>query len=366
MIELNRQTIDIFSVFPPVSDFPRYSEADSNLAVLVRLFRVEHTSHDKRRYVNMALWSMRSHMLNSDMRDYMPTVVFHVEDKLYDSTKHFFGEAGVPDENIVVFSSSLLPDSPRGFSLHKACAPMVDPQIIDRFERVIVLDADLFSISNEATGLLPLLRVSIDEMPPDQICLLRSWTNRDIAEHVYRFWFQHCERDETEWMNTAAAYCNTTTDKVREVMFPSDLDAWRPFHNGAYINFHTRLFKDSPKFQRFVYKVSCDMGNEEMALAVWAIKQFIEKGSYFPPVNASLLDYVTERAPETFCISYDLDGAWGQLSHGVSSLTHLYGFNKIESYIDGFLTCVHASESEREAFKNGLSDSIQKLRNSDS
>ena len=211
-IEINRGTYDIYNAFPQVQEFPVFDKPNPKVAVLVRLFTMADYPPISHKFVHMAMWSMRSHMLNSDMKEYKPSVVFHIEEQLFETARPIFEQASVPPENIIVFPTDICPTTLTGNALHKAVAPLVDPQL-EKFERVIVLDADSFSLGNEQSGLIPLIDVSLNEMPPDQISLLRSWTTwdpvRDEIPQLVRSWrsrkrgvsgkgsvlFQHYDRD---------------------------------------------------------------------------------------------------------------------------------------------------------------------------
>ena len=57
------------------------------------------------KYIYMVFWSMRSPILNSDMAEYRPRVIFYGEDEVHDSGHEIFEEAGVPEEWIVTFSA---------------------------------------------------------------------------------------------------------------------------------------------------------------------------------------------------------------------------------------------------------------------
>ena len=80
MLRINRMNYDISTAFPQIRDFPVYDNASTRVAVLVRLFGMSDNVPLSTNLIALALWSMRSHMLNSDMARHQPSVIFHIED----------------------------------------------------------------------------------------------------------------------------------------------------------------------------------------------------------------------------------------------------------------------------------------------
>ncbi len=370
MIEINRLSYDIYKSFPQIDSFPVYSNPNPKTAVLIRLFTMANHPPVSLKYVIMALWSMRSHMLNSDMRDYKPTIVFHIEDVLYyEYAKPIFETAGVPNEYIIVFSRDLVPTTLHDNEdflltgdnvLHKAAAPFIDPQL-EKFERVIVLDSDSFSLANERSGLVSLMDVSLNKMPPDQLCLLRGWTKWKPVRDEYQNWYDHGGVGKDGWHKAAARYCDTTSETIERIMYPIDPEKTpRPFHNGAYINMPIRLLQDNPEFRQFIKEVSGTMGNEEIALAVWAMRHYLRTGEHFPESN--LQDHVFEH--HEFGLEWNLDNAWQGMHNGTPHLVHLYSFNQICDYVYDWARAVHASTSEAQVFGDTVVNNVRRLKSS--
>ena len=349
-MKIDRNTINIYATFPEVHDFPIYENANPTLAVLIRLFGTGKHQED---LVRLALWSMRSHMLNSDMRDYQPSIVFHVEDALYQSASSIFDTAGVPPEYIVTFPSNIVPTRLVNNELHKAASPFLDEQL-ERFERIIVLDADSFSLANERAGAVNLMDASLNQLPPAEISLLRGWVKWRPETDEYHFWYDHCGGKE-EWLRMAAEYCHTSAQHIRSVMYPDDPDTtFRPFHNGAYINLPMGFLRNNPEFRTFLREISGVMGNEEIALAVWAMKHYVATGERIPEVN--LQDHVF--ATNEFSLFWDLDDAWDSYKHNNRCFVHLYDFNGIGKYGYDWAGAIGASEEEATQFTNNINHSI--------
>ncbi len=359
-MELNRGNYDIYMAFPEIRDFPVYTNPNPNLAVLVRLFTMADYPPISHKFVYMAIWSMRSHMLNSDMKDYEPSIVFHIEDVLYETAKPIFDTAGIPAECIITFPTDLVTTSLTQNALHKAVAPFVDSQL-EKFERIIVFDADSFSLANERSGAVPLMDISLNYCAPDTITLLRSWTKWDPERDEYTNWYDHGGIGKTRWLERTAAYCNTTPDHIERILYPLHPTVTpRPFHNGAYINFTTRLLKDNPELRQFIHKVSGEMGNEEIAMAIWAIRHFIRTGNHYP--KGSLQDYMLEH--DRFTLYWNLDTAWKELSKGNPTLVHLYGFDQISDYVYDWAKSICASEAESKQFGDRVIKDVNELRES--
>ena len=353
-MELNRSVYDISSAFPQIASFPVYDRPDKRVAVLVRLF----THGDNRasaKYVHMALWGMRSHMLNSDMRDYQPTVVFHVDSAFNDWVQPILTAAGVPRENVIVYPSEMLKPQRLGHIYHKAVAPLVDTQL-DQFERVIILDADTFSLSNEASGPVPLMDMSLNAMPADEIMLLRGWVTGEVSKRPYSGWFHHVGGAE-EFYQKAASYCNTTVATIKHICFPENpLQTPHVEFNGAYINIPISIL--NPELREFIHDVSADMGNEEIALVVWAMKEYIETGKYLPSVT---MEGYAHSHP-AFDVSWSFDFARAQVKRGIPVWAHCNEYNHILDYAFDFAKEVHATDEEACNFRDAIIAGIKSIQ----
>lgn len=355
---IDRRVYDICSAFPQITSFPVYDRPDNRVAVLVRLF--SHGDDQKSaKYVRTALWSMRSHMLNSDMRVVKPTVVFHVESAFADTAKPILTAAGVPSDNVIIYPTELLKPQLRRNALHKAVAPLVDRQL-DEFERVLVLDADTVSLSGkESNRLVPLMNMSFNDMPADEITLLRGWRKGEVTKHAYGNWF-HFAGGEEEFYRLAASHCDTTPAVIKQLCFPEN-PARTPHlkHNGSYINFTSSLLREHPTLREFIHDVSAAMGNEEIAFVVWAMKEYIETGRYLP--SATVEDYA--HSHPTFDLHWGLDGGRAHAKRGISGFVHLYSFSGILDYAFDFAKEVHATDEEAENFRDIITVGINAVLN---
>lgn len=354
---IGRTTVDIYASFPDITDFPRYESPDPELCVLVRLFG---TGWHHENLVRVALWSMRSHMLNTDMRDRQPTVIFHVESDLYETARPIFERAGVAPENIIVFPSGIVPSELHSNILPNAAAPFLDAQL-ERFQRVIVLDADTFSLSGGDTGSINILDISLNELPRDELVILRTWVKWAPDNDEYQFWYDNLNLDtggKEEWLELAARYCNTTVDTITGIMYPEHpRTTLRPLHNAAYINIPMPWLIRNPEFREFIREVSGVMGNEEIALAVWSMKQYIETGEMLP--SAALQDYLFATQPPPFLLYWDLDAAWdGFTINKDASFVHLYEFHNILDYGRVWLEQIGGSPSEVDEFMSNMESRI--------
>lgn len=357
MKELSRANLEIQTIFPQVHDFPTPADTNRDLAVLVRLFTVADYPPLSHCFVHMAIWSMRSHLLNSDMCTYNPSIVFHIEDELFDTAKPIFEAAGIPEQCIIVFPSDLCRTNLPRNAFHKAASPFLD-ETLERFERVIVFDADSFSVANENSGLVPLMDVSLNHLAPDQIVLLRGWTDWNPTRDEYDNWYDHGGVGKQGWIETAAKYCGTTPKHIEGIMYPENPKLTpRPFHNGAYINLPTGVLRYNPEFRDFIREVSGTMGNEEIALAVWAMKHYVETGNRFP--TEVLQDYVFDS--KVFTLEWDLDAAWTKCNAGSPSLVHLYLFTHIQEYVTDWARAIHASREESNELTHNLNEALKSV-----
>ena len=360
MNEINRHNYDISHAFPQVHDYPMYAEPDPNVAVLVRLFAMNDDLPElSHKFIHLGLWSMRSHMLNTDMCEYKPSVIFHIEDRLYQVSKHVFDEAGVPTDNIIVFPDDLCLPSKSGAAQYKAVAPLIDPQL-ERFDRVIVIDADVFSVADDAC-LIPLMDISLNKLPPDETVWLRTWTKWEPQKDEYKYWHDASGLGKDGFIERAAKYCNTTPGIINGIFYPMNGKTQpRPFHNGAYINTPTRILLDNPEFREILWEVSGTLGNEEIAIAIWAIRYYLKTGKLFP--RCSFQDYIYKEDPLRFRMDWALHTAWETYEkHAMPSLVHLYGFNNITEYIHRWARSIRASDEEIAIFADKVSGDINQL-----
>ena len=218
MNDITIRNYDIHNALPQVHNFPIYADPDPSVAVLVRLFATKNDypalSH---KFIHLALWSMRWHMLNTDMCDYKPTVIFHIEDRLYRHSEHIFDQAGIPSDNIIVFPNDLFLPPKSTTAQHKAVGPLIDPQL-ERFDRVIVIDADVFSVAIDGC-LIPLMDISLNKLTPNETVWLRAWTKREPKQDEYRCWYDARGLGKDGFIKHVAQYCDTTPDIINGISF---------------------------------------------------------------------------------------------------------------------------------------------------
>ena len=139
----------LHNLFPTFETFPNVT-ADGKITVLIRLFpRCEHTIDDQDlKVVNIALWSMRSHILNADFAKFKAMPIFHIKQALYPAASEILRSAGVPCDSIISFPDDLCATNIPNATHHwKAAAPILDPQL-EKFDHVVVLDGDCFSLKS--------------------------------------------------------------------------------------------------------------------------------------------------------------------------------------------------------------------------
>ena len=255
----------IQEAFPPISDFPVYDVKDSEIAVLIRLF-LPTKGAEWERWFYTALWSMRSHILNSDMQDHKVRFYFHTQASLFDVAKYAFEKVGVPRDAILVYPDDLITSNKRTHTLYYAASPFLDERL-DKFEYVIVLDADEFSIRSKTSAPLPLISMSIDHLPTDEISLTRSWV---YGKHLplkkredYMYWYRFSELGKRGWIEKVAEYCRTTPQAIEDIMHPANPEeVLHPAHCGSYIKIPMRLLRDNPDFRAYMRSASAELGHE--------------------------------------------------------------------------------------------------------
>ena len=79
-------------------------------------------------------------------------------------------------------------------------------------------------------------------------------------------------------------------------------DAPKPLANALYINLPMRWLSQNPEFRGFIHDCSADIGNEEIALHIWALRHFFKTGEKLP--KDSLSRHVTA--------AHDFNNIWRQ------------------------------------------------------
>ena len=353
---INRTTVPVEGMFPMISDFPIYDDPDPKVAVLMRLFTQGNYAPLAQSFIPMILWSMRSLILNSDVQNYKPSIIFRCDQRLWDMGKEVFEKSGVPKECIIVYDPNLVPTELDNAIMHLAAAPFLDNQL-ERFERVIVLDGDLFALANDRTRLLPIMDVSMNKMPSDDISLLRSWTVWEPERDEYTNWYDHGQRGKEGFLKKTAEYCNSTPDIIESLMYPDDFrETPRPFHNGAYISIPMDWLLNNIEFRQFILDASGVMGNEEIALAVWGIKKRIETGINWPEHN--LQDF--SRETDLFKLTWEMDVSWECFKAGHPVWTHFFSYDNILTYASEWAKAIGGSDAEAHQFHDTIE---QKVRN---
>ena len=348
---INRSNYNIMDALPAISDFPAYFNTNSEIAVLIRVFPSVNFNNWGP-WFWMALWAMRSHILNSDIQEHKVTCLFHIQESLFNVTKDVFHECGVPRDAILPYPDDLIVGQKRTHTLYYAASPFVDNRL-DKFEYVIVLDADQFSLRSKSSAPFPLISMSINHLPTDDISLERGWRTGKQHQEDYLYWYQFCELGKAGFMQKAAEYCETTPEVIHDIMHPPNPEEdVHPGHCGAYIKIPMRLLRDNPGFRAHMRKSTAEFGHEEMALGVWYIKHFLNTGEKLP--------HHTSNFHNAAVINSDAGVLWDtELSRAAyyndqPCLLHLYNYDNIIEYAAELATLFGASNAERDQFADNI------------
>ena len=353
--KLDRALWEMTSAFPQIRNFPTYEVQHPEVGVLGRIFMNGSDPVPCHKYIYMALWSMRSHILNSDMAEYRPRVIFYVEDEVHDSGHEIFEEAGVPEDWIVTFSADLCPTTVEDNFMSKAACALVDERFHE-LEHLVIVDTDTFSAGDRLTGFAPILDISLNRLSQEEIVPLRGWTHWDPVRDEYQNWYNHGFMGKQKWQELAAGYCDTTPEEIDGLMYLENLKVEsRPFHNGAYINLPMHLLRDDPEFVEFVREVSGTMGNEEIAFAVWAMRRYLKTGYKWP--KSDFQDYLFAN-PTKLTISWAFEESWFTYKKGTPVYYHMYDYTNICRYLPEWRSHVGASPDEIREFEAGMEAGI--------
>lgn len=263
--------------FPHITHFPELS-FDSEIAIVIRIFPKHDEITDKDDdTLNIAAWSVRSHLLNSDITEYQAQPVFHVKEMFYSRAHMFFSDLGIPDECIVSYSNDLCHlNTPHRSYHYNAAAPLLDTTL-HKFEHIIVLDADTFAIRPPGASPLPLVDLSLNKYAVDTFTTARAWR---AGVPLDPMWLDFHENNWKRFVEHACRWVECSAAEFDSVM--RDPEGIKPFFNGGYINLPMRWLREDVEFREFIHDCSADLGHEEVALAMWALRHYFRTGERIP------------------------------------------------------------------------------------
>ena len=331
---------------------------DEDNALLVRLFYIHDDKAFNEGLVNLAFWTMQSHILNSDYTDFLPRIVFHIEAALCNATKRLCDNAVVPADSIMTFDETLfsfdrLPPSPS----YKALAPFLDPAL-ERFRRVVIVDLDTLSLWEGPGPKLPLMDISLNRMPGSEIADLQSWTTRLQDAITYSAWWGNCGFTGDEWVAKIADVCGYPVEQVRSVLYPSapETTPW-PFTSGAHFNILTALL--IADFRSFMKSATVELALKEVAYTAWMVRNFLDNDERVP---TKPFDSYQDEHPN-WPLMYNADTAWElRENERTPSFGHLHGFPGLDTYAYDLLRAIGWTTTQAAAFRDTITADFAKLR----
>ena len=309
----------------------------------------------------MALWSMRSRIFNSDMQEYNATFFFHVVQSQYEAFyKDAFTKSKVPQHAILIYPDDMAKLSTPRHVLGYAVSPFLDDRL-DKFDYVIVIDADMFALKSSSGELFPLVETSINDFPEHEIGLQRTWVeekDKRAAVGWFKGWVRCSPLDERGWISKASEYCATSPETLGKLLLTSNWNGWEGFagHCGAYIRIPTHIYTRLPEFRTFMKRASENLGHEEMALGLWYIKHYLETGERRPNTDFPTVSYARGARmcwdPEACHAARDKPRQW-----------HLTHYPTIDNHIYRLAEEVGASDEERDILSDTVISEVTELRN---
>ena len=328
----------LHNLFPKLETFPTV-RTNGKIAVVIRLFPHNDASIGDRdlSVLNIALWSMRSHILGSDFRKFQAKPIFHVKQAFYETASEILLGAGVPSDSIIAFPDDLCATNVPNATHHwKAAAPILDRQL-EQFEHVVVLDGDCFSLKPEYAPPLNLLDLSLNTFPSNLFTIFYDWyTPIEIRLKAYiKFWSQPFGLEK--FIEIASHWCECAPSQYRDIMLNPDVP--KPLANALYINLPMRWLSQNSEFRGFIHDCSADIGNEEIALHIWSLRHFFKTGEKLP--KDSLSRHVTA--------AHDFNSVWRQYrGNDRACFLHALDITGIRPYAKAFLTSIGATPGEIE------------------
>ncbi len=284
------------NLFPSSTDFP-VPKYNSEVALLIRLFPINDMKIRSKdlQYLNVALWSMRSHIINTDMAHFNVKPLFHIKACYYDRAAPILTGGGVPEDCLLAFPDDLCSTSlPGAIAQWKATAPILDSQL-DTYDHVVVVDADTFSLKSDDNQPLPLIELSLNTFTKTSFTVLYDWYKpfRHKTHEVINWWA--CPMGLDNFIDKAAHWAGCSRAEYSEIMFNPEIS--KPLLNGLYINLPMPWLREDKEFRRFIHDCSSAMGHEEIALHIWSLRHYFQTGEQLP--IDSLANHVNHAADFT-------------------------------------------------------------------
>ena len=160
--------------------FTQYDKSSTDLAIIIPLFaRYKNTRNalENVASVKYAMWSYWSLQRNTNIFESNIPVLFYIEDILYETHADYFKRLGLKETDFILFTPKPDTEEESKFYHHYRCnlglcqLPIIDSQL-QHFERILILDADLFFCkTSHAQDFHNILSIT-DAVPPDKIGLL--------------------------------------------------------------------------------------------------------------------------------------------------------------------------------------------------
>ena len=198
-----------------------------------------------------------------------------------------------------------------------------------------MLDGDCFSLKPEHAPPLNLLDLSLNTFPMDLFTIFYDWytPSTDRLDSYIKFWSAPLGLEK--FIETAAYWCECTPSQYKDIML--NPDAPKPLANALYINLPMRWLSQNPEFRGFIHDCSADIGNEEIALHIWALRYFFKTGEKLP--KDSLSRHVTA--------AHDFNNIWRQYRESKRAcFLHALNITGMRPYTKAFLTSIGATSGE--------------------
>lgn len=320
--------------FAPITSFPTV-KTNCKVGLLVRLFPYADDLElpQEELVLNLALWSMRSHILNSDIRDYDVQPIFHVKEVFYPRAYKVLHRLGIPDECIISYPNELCSlNTPVRHYYYNAAAPFLDPQL-ETFEHIIVVDADTFSYQPVSAQSVPLLKLSLEAFPQDTITVGTTWReNADMSS----LWLFYHKNDRDALAVRGAQWAECSIDEFKAIMY--EFEAFKPAFDLFYINMPMSYLRSHPDFRQYIHDCSADLGHEEIAFAMWALRHYFRTGEHIP---TQALFNPPVRPAYRFRIACTFADAWNKYTNLPDKPVFLHGM-KMDGVMDDLFDITQA------------------------
>lgn len=245
--------------------YPTYEQESTDMAITLALYQAGLPGGwFPEVLINSSVWAANSLILNSDMREKQIPIFFYIEDLVIDMCKPVFDAAGIPDSNVIVFSTPPAAEYITKMRISKGFY-MFKHDVLKKYKTLVHFDTDLFLCLPKRDDPL----VNIDILKPNNASGIATMWFSETADLKYQektWWWNKGGENLLENFNRHRKICNKFLPVSKSITpltkFPS--------LSGGVQSFDMELLPQS--FFDYIFEYEPLLGDEELLLYLWSRK----------------------------------------------------------------------------------------------